>query len=267
MKHLLGALFLMIPFLSAAGPTPELWPRWESHQPTSEASIDHSRWSALLDRYLNTDSQPHRFDYAGVSAADRKQLDQYLAALQATPISEHNRGEQLAYWINLYNAATIQLVLDHYPVKSITKIKSGFFSFGPWDKKFLKVEGQELSLNDIEHRILRPIFKDPRIHYAVNCASIGCPSLAAEAFTASQMEAMLSAAAALFINDPRGVRFEGDELVVSSIFEWFVVDFGGDETGVIAHLRQHADAALRQRLQGQAEIDDYQYDWSLNASQ
>ena len=258
------ALALGLPLAAMAAPKAELWPRWEAHEPASERRIDHAPWTTFLQRHLRTDRVPHRLDYGGVSEADRDTLDGYLRTLEATAVSRHSRDQQFAYWVNLYNAATVKLVLEHYPVKSITKIKSGFFSFGPWDRKLLTVEGQELSLNDIEHRILRPIFADPRIHYAVNCASIGCPSLASEAFTAARMEELLDAAARRYINSPRGAKIDDGELIVSSIYDWFMADFGGDEAGVLAHLRQYADAKLRRQLHGRTKIDDYAYDWALN---
>lgn len=170
----------------------------------------------------------------------------------------------MAYWINLYNAATVELILDHYPVRSITRIKSGLFSFGPWDRKLLKVDGHKLSLNDIEHRILRPLFKDPRIHYAVNCASLGCPDLAPRAYTAENLEQMLEDGARRYVNHPRGVSIEDGELIVSSIYVWFRADFGGTDAAVVEHLRRYAATELKAGLMRHSDIDDDRYDWALN---
>ena len=176
------------------------------------------------------------------------------------------RSEQYAYWVNLYNATTVQVVLDHYPVNSIMDIgiSPGWFARGPWGKKLLKIEGQELSLNDIEHRILRPIFKDPRTHYALNCASLGCPNLSKVAFTGGNYDALLESAARSYINHPRGVRFHKGKLEVSSIYEWFKDDFGGDDRSVIAHLTTYADTELKQQLANIRKISDDDYNWSLN---
>ena len=118
--------------------------------------------------------------------------------------------------------------------------------------------------DDIEHRILRPLWREPRTHYAINCASIGCPNLMREAFTAGNTEALLDAGARAYVNHPRGVTVAGDNLVVSSIYDWFQVDFGGSDKGVIRHLRQYAEPALEARLQRFDSIDDDEYDWSLN---
>ena len=156
--------------------------------------------------------------YAAVSGSDRKALDAYLKRLGGTSVSKLKRSEQRAYWINLYNALTVQVILAHYPVESIRDIdiSPGFFSDGPWGKKLMQVEGEEVSIDDIEHRILRPIWKDPRIHYAVNCASIGCPNLQPVAFTSANADTLLTEGAKAYVNHPRGVRFDGGSLVVSS---------------------------------------------------
>jgi hypothetical protein len=201
--------------------------------------------------------------YARVSDVGRRALGEYLDALQATAVSTLNRAEQQAYWVNLYHAVTVQEILDHYPVESIRKIESGWFSAGPWDKKLVTVEGEKVSLNDIEHRILRPIFRDNRVHYAVDCASIGCPNLQPVPFTAANSEALLEKAARDYINHPLGVRFE-DGTLLSSIYDWFQVDFGGTETGVVDHLCRYAEGPLADRLAGDVRDIEYGYDWDLN---
>lgn len=186
---LLVAAFLLALLASPgiAAPKSKLCPRWSAHDAASIEVIDHGDWTRLLQIYTRpSDDGVVRFDYAGLVAGDRPALDGYIARLTAVPVSSLNRDEQLAYWINLYNALTVQVVLDNYPVSSILKINisPGFFSIGPWGKKLVLVEDEEVSLDDIEHRILRPIWRDPRIHYAVNCTSIGCPNLIDTAYTA-----------------------------------------------------------------------------------
>jgi len=249
-------------------PKADLWERWTANDPKSTATIDHSGWDRLLARYLKTDADGlNRFDYKGVSREDRAALKGYISRLARVPISTYARPEQRAYWINLYNALTVDVVLDHYPVASIRDIdiSPGLFSDGPWGKALVAVEDTPLTLNDIEHRILRPIWRDPRIHYAVNCASVGCPNLAKKAYTAATLEPMLEAAAHDYINTPRGARVGKDGLVVSSIYIWFQDDFGGDDAAVIAHLGHYADASLKRALAGRTTIDAHVYDWSLNA--
>ena len=250
---------------AVAAPKAKLWERWAAYNPNDARSIDHTSWGRFLKEYVQSHSSGvNRIGYGQVNDSSRASLQAYINGLAQTPISHFNRQEQLAYWINLYNALTVQVVLDHYPVRSIRDIKSGLFSFGPWGKKLVTVEGEQLTLDDIEHRILRPIWKDPRIHYAVNCAATGCPNLQPVAFTAAAVDRLLDQAAAEFINHPRGVTVKRRKLVVSSIYVWFQTDFGGSDEGVIRHLRRFANADLSKRLAKVMKISDDRYDWTLN---
>ena len=258
---------LIFTFRALAAPQADLWERWTAHDAASTAVIDHTVWDGLLKKYIRPAAMSlNRFGYGAVKPADLRALADYLAALQAKRISGHNRREQRAYWINLYNAATIKTVLEHYPVESIRGIDlgGGFFTSGPWSEPFLKVEGEALSLDDIEHRILRPIWKDPLIHYSVNCASVGCPNLVRTAYTGRNFETLAQANARAYVNSPRGARVEEGELYVSSIYEWFKADFGGSDAGVIAHLKQYAEPPLRKQFAEVEEISGDEYDWTLN---
>lgn len=246
-------------------PPSDLWPRWQQHDSQSKLIIDHAAWDRLLKTYIRPDNTGlNRFDYSKVSQADSKALEDYIAKLASLPISRYNKDEQFAYWVNMYNAVTVKVILDHYPVASIRDINDGFLSPGPWDRKLVTVENNAVSLNDIESRILRPIWNDPRIHYAVNCASIGCPNLRKQAFTGANRQTLLAEGAKEYINNPRGVRFVGSKLITSSIYAWFKGDFGGSETAVLVHLKQHATPELFKQLDGVKEIDNYEYDWGLN---
>jgi len=168
-RSVLAALLAFVAILSvgslaSAAPKSELWPRWEAHDAASEVVVDHAAWTRLLGLYARPNADGvTRFDYAGLQDGDRATLDGYIAALSATPVSTLNRTEQYAYWLNFYNALTVQVILDHHPVDSIRdiNISPGLFAFGPWDRKLVRVEGEALSLNDMEHRILRPIWRDP----------------------------------------------------------------------------------------------------------
>lgn len=252
--------------IAGAAPRAELWPRWQAHDPQSSIRIDHSAWGRFLESYLVVDKPGavNLVRYQAVTAPDKQSLDRYVATLAAVPVAKLNRAEQKAYWINIYNAITVKIILDNYPVKSIRDIKSGLFSPGPWELKLARVEGIELSLNDIEHRILRPIWGDNRVHYAVNCASLGCPNLQPEPFTAANTEELLDRGARQFVNHPRGVRLEQGRLVLSSIFDWFGGDFGGSETALLAHLQQFAEPELAAKLKAYRGTLSYQYDWGLN---
>ncbi len=255
------------PLAALAAPKAELWERWTAHDPSATAAIDHAWWAGFVETYVTAHADGvNRIAYAEVTEADTAALEDYIAALAATPIDAYGRDEQLAYWINLYNALTVKVILDHYPVKSILDIgvSPGWFSIGPWGKKLVSVEGVEVSLDDIEHRILRPIWRDPRIHYALNCASIGCPNLREEAFTGPTAEALLARAARDYVNSARGARVSDGRLVVSSIYEWYKEDFGDSDQGVIDHLRRYAGPDLAPALDDVTRLADDDYDWALN---
>ena len=226
--------------------------------------VDHATWSDLLSKYIDEREGLNYFRYGDISEADAEILDDYLEILQSIKVTDLDSDEQYAYWINLYNALTVWVILEHYPIKSIRDISYGLLIKGPWKEKLATVEEVELSLDDIEHEILRPVFRDNRIHYAVNCASIGCPNLQLTAFTSVNIEDLLERAAVQYINHPRGVRIEDGDLIVSSIYDWYEEDFGGAEEDVIEHLLDYASDALAQQLSGFDGIDDYEYDWALN---
>lgn len=248
-------------------PGAQSWSRWREHNEDSRTVVDHAAWHQLLQRYIRPAADGiNRFAYGEVDDADCRLLDAYLTELASTPVSTLSRGEQFAYWVNLYNALTVQVILDHYPVTNIRDIdlSGGLLSDGPWDDRLVTIEGTPLSLNDIEHRILRPLWGDPRIHYAVNCASLGCPNLQRDAFTADNSARLLDQGAVGFVNAPRGAQVQAGKLRVSSIHVWFKEDFGGRDRGVIDHLTQYAAPELRAQLEGIHSIAGHQYDWRLN---
>jgi hypothetical protein len=278
-KHLptlIPALLLWFVFLpvSVSGnslerllaPKAEPWERWQQYQASDQRQIDHESWNGFLNAYVTRYADGvMRIAYARVTSRDKAALRDYIAGLSELEISGYARSEQFAYWVNLYNALTVQVVLEHYPVMSIRDIdiSPGLFADGPWRKTLITAQGENISLDDIEHRILRPGWGDPRIHYAVNCASIGCPDLQPEAFTAANTERLLEQAARDYINHPRGVRANRSGVTLSSIYNWFASDFD-QAGGVLEHIRRYATADLKARLEGIETIDGYTYDWSLN---
>lgn len=238
---------------------------WRKNNNNNPATIQHQEWDNFLKEYIitNHSSKINLLDYKKISG--KSKLDDYVEYLTTIKITNYSMAEQKTFWINLYNALTVKIILDHYPVKSIKNIKlSGIFKSGPWKKEVISIEGQKLSLDNIEHDILRPIWKDNRIHYAVNCASIGCPNLQDTAYTVSNTEALLEKGAKAYVNHPRGANFKKDGLVVSSIYKWFQEDFEDSEKGVLKHLKKYADADLKSKLEDYQGDLDYDYDWSLN---
>lgn len=228
----------------------------------SEASF-HASWSTLLGKYVSPSADGiNRFDYSGLKAntADSAALDAYIASFATLDISALPDQEQYVAWINLYNARTIQYIIGRYPTRTIKTTL-----FGPWKKIFVTADGAEISLNDIEHEVLRKQWSEPRTHYAVNCASFGCPNLKPSAWEVATLEEDLTQSARAYINHPRGVTIRSDgRLKVSTIYKWFKKDFGTSEANVIAHLLEYADADLATQINARPDIGSYGYDWSLN---
>lgn len=249
-------------------PKSKSWEKWAAHQDSSRKQLNPDPWKVFLEKYLDTtaDDRTHRLRYGKVSKADRNALESYLVELQAEPVSSFNRHEQKAYWINLYNAMTVAVVLRNYPVGSIRDIRlsNSVFKSGPWDAEIMRVEGVELSLNDIEHRILRPLWKDNRVHFALNCASLGCPNLATVPFTAANSEALLNRGAEDFTQSERGASFDGKTLVLSGILDWYKEDFGSDRDKVVDFISRYSDPVVRKKLQDFKGGMKYRYDWKLN---
>ncbi|MGG5890353.1 DUF547 domain-containing protein [Falsiroseomonas sp. HC035] len=231
-----------------------------------------------LDALLARHVVPHpdgvnRVRYAAWKAApaDFAALQAWIGEAAARRPSSMPRDESFAFWANLYNALTLKVVLEAYPVRSIRDIRSTGVPFdpkgwfGPWRTRLVTVEGRRLSLDDIEHEVMRPTFRDPLVHYAVNCASIGCPSLPPRGWRVATLAADLATAAAAYVNHPRGATVLPDgSLRVASLYTWFREDFGGTEAGVVAHLRRHAAPALAARLRPESRIAEDAYDWGLN---
>ncbi len=253
---------------AAAAPKAEPWSFWAASDPMGKVRVDHVSWDQFLKKYVvtNRPSGINRMRYASVTPEDRKALAAYLERLQQVEVTRLPRDEQKAYWINLYNALTVSVVLTHYPVKSIRdiNISPGIFTRGPWGAKSLTIQGQKVSLNDIEHRILRPLWKDNRVHYAVNCASLGCPNLQPVAYTPGNTKTILEKGAREYVNHERGARWEGNRLYLSSIYDWFQADFGDSEEGVILHLLQYAEPEFAKKLKNFHGEISYDYDWRIN---
>jgi hypothetical protein len=233
---------------------------WVAAAGVHAAQVDHALFASLLSRHVKDGV----VDYKGVKD-DEAILDRYLDALAAVDPEPLSPDDQFAFYVNAYNAWTIKLILSRYPdIRSIKDLGSLFSS--PWKKNIARIDGNLMTLDQIEHDILRKRFKDPRVHFAVNCASKSCPPLQGEPFTGSRLNDQLNQAAQAFINAPRFNRLEGDTLWVSKIFDWFSEDFQG---GVVAYFIQFADAPLSDQLVKNKErikVKYLDYDWSLNGT-
>lgn len=213
------------------------------------AAPDHSQWNSLLQKYVNSKGN---VNYAGFKQ-DKSALEAYLQQLADQPVeSSWSREEKLAYWINAYNAFTVKLIVDNLPVKSITNLKGG----KPWDDKWIKLGSKVYSLNQIENDIIRPSFKEPRIHFAVNCAAKSCPPLLNKAWTADKLNSYFEQQARAFINNPNYNKISANSIQVSKIFDWYGEDFGN----LIDYLNKYSTT----KINADAKVSFLEYDWSLN---
>ena len=261
---------LMASGLSVAAPIVHYWPIWDKSNEPNRRVIDHSALDDILRTYVISGhaSGINRFRYADVSRKHRKQLDKYIKTVTAKDPRDYCREEQKAYWLNLYNALTLKLILDNYPVDSIENIpgpggKSNVK--GPWDKKLARVAGQKLSLNDIEHRILRPIWQDHRIHFGLACGGLGCPNLLPTAFTAANNRALLKQSGYDFVKHPRGVLLKDGELKVSKLFEWYKSDFAKSDKSLLKVCAPYSEDRKALFLLGFKGKIAYNHDWRINA--
>lgn len=240
---------------------------WDKSNSQNTQTINHESWQILLDDYLITEHKSgiNRVDYEAL-IDDKELLEGYISSLAEIDPRIYAKDVQMAYWINLYNALTVLLIVNEYPTNSITTLGKTTIAFGPWDDFAISITGKNLSLNDIEHRILRPIWQDDRIHFAVNCASIGCPNLQPEVFTAENLEALLDIGAKEYLAHPRALRFEAGTLVLSSLFEWYAGDFGDDSTEILSQLSTYAPDDLKEKLKIHKGKIKYEYDWGLNGA-
>jgi len=240
-----------------AAPDSELIPFWNDYEAQSAMNVDHSAWGGILETYVD-DQHPsgiNRFDYEAMTSGDKLAIENYLDYLQQFEPRQLNLMQQKAYWLNFYNAAVVNRVLNNYPLDSTRRLN--------WRARSYEVVMQRISLNVIEHGILRPIFKDPRVLFALNAGNLGSGDLQKTPFTEDNTEQLLEKITSQFLNHPRGARVDDGVLTVSKIFQWYIDDFGGTKANVREYVRRYANDDLKiaiDRTRGAR----YSYDWSLN---
>ena len=244
---------------------------------------EYGNYGSVLGKHIRED----RVDYSALQK-DRTGIDQFVKEIGEVSGEEYqtwSRDQQLAFWINAYNGWFLQIVINHYPIQggrligvlypknSVQRIP------GIWENIKTKAAGRTVSLNDIEHKILRTIFREPRIHFAIVCASVGCPSIRPEPFLPARLESQLEDAARIFVNDPRKVKWDADrkKLEVSSIFDWFSDDFNSfanddwrklyskKHAGIVAFLSKYLPQPASESLRTTGvKVEFLDYDWTLN---
>ena len=212
-------------------------------------TVNHAQWDELLHKYVSASG---KVNYKGFLQS-KNQLDSYLKTLDTNvPNNSWSRNATLAYWINAYNAFTVKLIIDNYPVKSIKEISN------PWGKKFFSLGGTKYSLEQIEHKILRKM-NEPRIHFAINCASFSCPNILNEAFTESKLSKQLVQVSKSFVNDKSKNTISSSKIDISEIFNWFGDDFK-TKGSLIDFLNEYSNT----KINSNAKTTFKDYNWSLN---
>lgn len=233
-------------------------------------NLEHSAWNQVLKNYVISDKGVSFFQYSKLkeNKNDLQSFNSYLHELSLVTENEFqkfNTQDQLAFLINAYNAFTVKLIIDHYPVKSIKDLGSLFQS--PWKKKFFKLFQKEMYLDEIEHEMIRKKYNEPRIHFAVNCASKSCPPLRNEAFIGNKLEDQLENQTLAFINDSRRNKFDSVKriLTLSKIFDWYGEDFVKKSGSVKTFVKSKISLTEQQKItMDQSEIKYFDYDWLLN---
>ncbi len=219
----------------------------------------HEQWSKLLSKHVRENGL---VDYKGF-ISDKAELNAYADYLSANPPAEAwSDNEKIAYWINAYNVFTVKLIVDNYPVESIKDLNPTLSIptvRSVWTKEWFQIGGEDFSLDRIEHKILRKDFEEPRIHFAVNCASISCPVLRNEAFTAEKLDTQLDEQARIFLNDPTRNKITPQRVDVSKIFSWFGGDFKNGQS-LIEFLNKYTEVQIEEK----AKVRFMDYDWNLN---
>lgn len=227
-------------------PEDTLEPNHTVEKEESHTSVSHAIWDELLRKYVSSSG---KVNYKGLKS-EKSQLDAYIKLLSENhPDGNWARNEQLAYWINVYNAYTVKLIIENYPLKSITDLGK------PWDKPFIKLGSKTYTLNQVENEIIRPTFKEPRIHFAVNCAARSCPPLLNEAFTPEKLNSQLEKQTRAFINSAYN-SISAKKVELSKIFDWYGADFGD----LIAYVQQYTST----QIDKSAKVSFKEYDWALN---
>lgn len=255
--------------LFAAYNSKNLWPIWEVNNPLSKEVISHHDWQHFLkERVITNHENINLVDYPSLNKEDRQRIKRYLKSMSMIKIDHYNRDEQLAFWINVYNAIIVDTVASYYPVSSIEEINisPGLFSVGPWGAKIITINNVALSLDDIQNRIIRPIWNDVRALYAINNGSIGAANINKDAYQGATIDDQLNEAAFTYINSLRGAQVIENKLIISKLYEWFSEDFGGTRFSIIKHLKQFAHDPLQSEIKHINTIDNYMYNWHLNST-
>jgi len=230
---------------------------WAGYYPVSEDAkeVSHQGFDEVLNKFVDEDGNVR---YKALKR-NSETLRAYTKMIRSSMINPNwSKNEKIAFWINAYNAHTLEMIIDHYPIKKISDIETDAKSV--WDDKFIQMGEHRLSLNDIEHKILRAELHEKRVHFAVNCSAVSCPALLNMAYTADNLNKMLNKQTKLFFLDSTKNHYDGTTLSLSKILDWYKVDFGGTDADLLEFINKYTDAGLPEGT----EIKYLPYNWILN---
>ncbi len=261
-------LFLFISSAYAA-PKAELIKFWDDEEPASAIQVNHDAWQEILTLYVDDQhaSGINRFDYEAVTAGDALKIKTYLDYLQKMEPRQLNSLEAQAFWINLYNAIMVDKIVDAYQSgssRAVNRLLRGGVRSTRWNRNVAEVVMQKISLDDIEHGILRPMWKDPRIHFVLVTGALSGANVLKTAFNGENNEVLLEQAKNDFFSHPKSVRVENGRIVLNSVFNWYAEDFASNKSALLQYIQENAPEATRQAMTGLSRTS-FDYNWDLNA--
>jgi Protein of unknown function, DUF547 len=266
---LLGLLTLLLtPTHAAEMPSKGILKQWSYHDPNATKTIDHTAWDKFLRRYVIKQRGINRVRYVDVSTQQRNRLYDYIWLLSKKQIHEYNRKEQLVYWINLYNALVVKMILEQYPIESLKEIHAtaNLFQHTPMDAHRVRISHVSLSLNEIKDDIILANWKDERLLYALSSGTLGSPPLLNRAYSVKHLEQQLTEVVTHYVNSPRALKIIDQHLILSKVYQQNLKLFGFSNQNILTHLRKYANPALRYHLRNIKHIDKFVTNEHINAT-
>ena len=262
-------LFIFMSSAFAAPKAIKLIGFWDDHEPLSAIQVNHSPWQEILNMYVDDQhaSGINRFDYEAVTAGDALKIKNYLDYLQKMEPRQLNSLEAQAFWINLHNAIMVDKIVDAYQSgssRAVNRLLRGGLRTTRWNRNVVEVVFQDISLDNIAHGILRPIWKDPRVNFVLATGALSGANMLKTAFDGENNEALLEQAKNDFFAHPKALRIENGRIVLNSIFDWYGEDFAPNKPALLRYIQENAPEVTRQSMTGLSRTR-FEYNWDLNA--
>jgi len=268
-RWLVSALLVLFISSAQAAPKSKVIRFWDDREPLSTMKVNHTAWQEVLDLYVDDQhaSGVNRFDYAAVTSGDARKIKNYIDYLEQMEPRQFNSLEAQAFWINLYNALMVDKIVDAYQSgssRAVNRLLRGGLRSTRWNRDIAEVVMQDISLDDIEHGILRPIWNDSRIHFVLTTGALSGANVLKTAFNGDNNEALLEQAKVDFFAHPKAVRVENDRIVLNSVFDWYADDFAPNKPALLQYIRESVPESTRQSIQGISRTS-FDYTWDLNS--